>query len=115
MIVYQDIFSRWEDVQESYDTKYPEPEKVFFATYSYEDYSGNSEVLFYDKGKYYWVSAGHCSCYGLEGQFDPVEYETKQEFLACLEKSYHKENHELLHNVLMHDYVAIIWKTPLEI
>jgi hypothetical protein len=46
---------------------------IIFAAYEYEDYSGSAEVVFVSKGKFYHVSGGHCSCYGLEGQWEPEE------------------------------------------
>lgn len=44
-----------------------------YAYYSYECYSGDAYLLFIEKDKLYEVDAGHCSCYGLEGQFNPEE------------------------------------------
>lgn len=46
---------------------------ILFATYSYQNYEGDAWVLFHKDGKLYEVSAGHCSCYGLEGQWSPEE------------------------------------------
>ncbi len=46
---------------------------VILASYEYEDYSGDAFVLFKKDGKLYEVNAGHCSCYGLEGQWEPEE------------------------------------------
>jgi hypothetical protein len=46
---------------------------VLFATYSYQDYNGEAFVLFEKDGKLYEVNGGHCSCYGLEGQWEPEE------------------------------------------
>lgn len=44
-----------------------------FAFYSYEDYSGYAVVLFRDlsDGELYCVEGSHCSCNGLEGQWEP--------------------------------------------
>lgn len=42
----------------------------------YEDtygYSYEAFVLFRQGGKLYEVNGGHCSCYGLEGQWEPEE------------------------------------------
>ncbi len=47
--------------------------EVLLAYYSYEDYSGEAFVLLSKEGKLYEVNGGHCSCYGLEGQWDPEE------------------------------------------
>jgi len=49
------------------------PISILFASYSYQDYSGDAFVLFERDGKLYEVNGGHCSCYGLEGQFAPEE------------------------------------------
>lgn len=46
---------------------------ILFASYGYANYSGNAFVLFEKEGKLFEVNGGHCSCYGLEGQFDPEE------------------------------------------
>ncbi len=46
---------------------------IIYAIYSYEDYEGSAIVLFERDGKLYEVNGGHCSCYGLEGQWDPEE------------------------------------------
>ena len=46
---------------------------ILFAYYSYENYSGEAFVLFSRDGKLYEVNGGHCSCYGLEGQWEPEE------------------------------------------
>lgn len=57
-----------------------EPINILFATYSYQDYSGDAFVLFERDGKLFEVNGSHCSCYGLEGQFEPEE--TSVEALA---------------------------------
>jgi len=46
---------------------------VLLASYVYENYSGNAFVLFERDGKLYEVNGSHCSCYGLEGQWEPEE------------------------------------------
>ncbi len=46
---------------------------VIHACYEYEDYSGSAGVVFVDDGLIYTVSGSHCSCYGLEEQWDPCE------------------------------------------
>ena len=47
--------------------------KVLLAWYGYGDYDGSAFVLFEKNGQLYEVNGGHCSCYGLEGQFEPEE------------------------------------------
>ena len=46
---------------------------VIHADYTYEDYSGSSYVLYCKDGKYYEVHGSHCSCFGLEDQWEPEE------------------------------------------
>lgn len=42
-------------------------------SYPYDDYTAEAYLLFIENDKLYEVDAGHCSCYGLEGQFEPEE------------------------------------------
>jgi hypothetical protein len=46
---------------------------VLFAVYDNEDYEGSAEVIFVHNGKIYMASGSHCSCYGLENQWEPIE------------------------------------------
>jgi len=46
---------------------------ILFAVYIYENYYGRAFVLFEIDGKLYEVNGEHCSCYGLEGQWEPEE------------------------------------------
>lgn len=46
---------------------------ILLASYTYEDYDGTAFVLFLKDGKLFEVHGSHCSCYGLEGQWDPEE------------------------------------------
>jgi hypothetical protein len=46
---------------------------VLFAAYGTDNYSGDAFVLFEQDGKLYEVNGSHCSCYGLEGQWEPEE------------------------------------------
>lgn len=50
---------------------------LLYASYTQEDYSGNALVVFERDGKPFLVSGGHCSCYGLEGQWEPEETNTE--------------------------------------
>ena len=47
--------------------------KILFASYGYANYSGDAWVLFEKDGELYEVNGSHCSCYGLEGQWEPEE------------------------------------------
>lgn len=46
--------------------------KILIAEY-YCRYEGVSVVIFKQDGKLFEVNGSHCSCYGLEGQWDPEE------------------------------------------
>jgi len=63
-----------EDVEAEFDQKTGLTSKdILFAYYCYEDYSGKAVVLFVspEDGLLYEVYGGHCSCNGLEGQWEP--------------------------------------------
>jgi len=73
--VYHDDFESWADVQSQFDTTHAEPSRVLYAGYSYEDYSGDADVAWLNEDRSIgYVSGSHCSCYGLEGQFDVETY-----------------------------------------
>ncbi len=47
--------------------------EVLFATYECANYEGHSQVIYRDlDGELYEVCGSHCSCMGLEGQWDPA-------------------------------------------
>lgn len=94
-------FSDWKDVAENFSGVYefskeheklgalaaiPEPDEVLAARYEQESYDGDAWVVFRRGSKYYEVNGGHCSCYGLEDQWQPEEYESAELLLAALEK-----------------------------
>lgn len=79
-------WSDWSEMEKSWRGErwnYDENEKpvegmatdaeVLFAAYTYENYSGTAIVIFERDGKLYENHGGHCSCYGLEGQWSPEE------------------------------------------
>jgi hypothetical protein len=81
--------------------------EVVFASYTYEDYTGDAKVLYRDKhGKIFEVNGGHCSCNGLEGQWDPEPFTLEElEFrykdwrpddIYPVEKSYYDGLHSCL-------------------
>ena len=75
MIVYRHDFKDAEDVIAQFDAPADAlaGATVFFADYTYEDYSGSATVIFEKDGKLWEVNGSHCSCYGLEGQWQPEE------------------------------------------
>lgn len=50
----------------------PKDEEILYADYSSEGYVGDARVLFQRDGVLYEATGGHCSCYGLEDQWDPT-------------------------------------------
>lgn len=47
--------------------------EILLASYGTPSYEGYAFVLFRRDGKLFEVNGSHCSCYGLEGQWDPEE------------------------------------------
>jgi hypothetical protein len=54
--------------------------ELLLAWYGTGSYDGNAFVLYKKDGKLYEVNGGHCSCHGLEDQWEPEE--TSWEALA---------------------------------
>lgn len=53
---------------------FPTDEEILFAAYGLEEaYSGSALVIYERDGELYEVHGSHCSCYGLEGQWEPEE------------------------------------------
>lgn len=46
---------------------------VLFAAYNFEYYDGFALVIYVQNGKFYIVEGSHCSCFGLEDQWNPDE------------------------------------------
>lgn len=74
-----------------------EPTEVFVAFYDHEAYGcdGDSEVYYRRGRKYYHNSGSHCSCHGLEDQWQPIEY-GKRDFIGFLERYSGKYSKEVL-------------------
>ena len=70
--VFLNDWSSKEDVARDFETNLDNV-NLLFASYGYENYSGDAFVLFEQDGKLFEVNGGHCSCYGLEGQWEPEE------------------------------------------
>ncbi len=69
--------------------------EILFAVYRIGSYDGQSLVLFKKDDKLYIVDASHCSCYGLEGLWEPVETNEKALKMEIDAKSsYHYEEFE---------------------
>ena len=68
-------FENKQDVESSFSLGEGELRDAFvlLAWYGGGCYDGSAFVLFERNGRLYEVNGGHCSCYGLEDQWDPEE------------------------------------------
>ena len=69
--VYSGGFDCREDVENNFEVKLGDDIHILYAEYDNSDYSGSAFVVFMQNGKLFEVNGSHCSCYGLEGQWDP--------------------------------------------
>lgn len=75
--VFLHEFHTKEDVFREFELSESETDEIniLFASYGTGNYEGDAFVLFEKDGKLYEVNGGHCSCYGLEGQWREEEVE----------------------------------------
>jgi len=68
-------FSSKEDVLSNFnvDASALEGGEILMAWYGYGSYDGEAFVLVRKDGKFFEVNGGHCSCYGLEDQWELEE------------------------------------------
>ncbi len=52
---------------------FPTADEIIFAAYGGGSYDGIAIVVYKKGGTLYEVNGSHCSCYGLEDQWDPEE------------------------------------------
>lgn len=73
--VFFNIFSCAQDVFDAYAAPQEWRENVIFIYADYEtpDYEGSSFAIFVKNDKLYEVNGSHCSCNGLEEQWQPEE------------------------------------------
>jgi hypothetical protein len=74
----QEHYNEWFEYKRK--PEYPDNLHIFMSVYTYEDYSGDAWLVGYDTDKesFFMVTGGHCSCYGLEGQWDVEDYTREQ-------------------------------------
>lgn len=74
-----DRYSRYDDPTYVWVPEHaPTDADILLAWYSYEDYDGSAYVLYQQNGELFEVHGGHCSCYGLEGQWQPDQVSREQ-------------------------------------
>ncbi len=95
---YEGNFAEWKDVVREFSIRDPneqkEPDEVYYACYETPSYEGYAHVFFRRGRTYFWASGSHCSCHGLEDQWEPVSYEDKQLFIDCLKRHYSSKDWE---------------------
>ena len=84
---YDGDFENWKDVCTWFNMNEPEPDEVLVAIYDIDGYDGYAHVVYRNGRKYYLNYGSHCSCYGLEDQWEPEEFSSKKLLIAFLEKS----------------------------
>lgn len=73
MSIFLNIWTCKEEVLRNFEIDHIDGE-IIIASYGAYSFEGYAFVLFRgNDGKYYEVNGSHCSCYGLEGQWEPEE------------------------------------------
>lgn len=104
--VYKDDFDNWQDVKNNFEIEREEPQYIF-AIYDNGGYDGWALVIFSDDGlNFFTVEGSHCSCYGLEGQWEP---ETTT--FAALHHMATEASYGGFYN---HSAEILAWLTPLD-
>ena len=83
-----EVFAEFQEYCDRDKAKLPSNITLLYADYTYEDYSGDAYVLGYDKQKkqFFEVHGDHCSCYGLEGQWDEEYYDDVKQLQAAIQR-----------------------------
>ena len=69
--VFLNDWNSKEQVLADFDVKEKQADaNILFASYTAANYSGDAWVLSEKDGELWETNGGHCSCYGLEGQWD---------------------------------------------
>lgn len=73
MCTYFGYFESRDDVAKEFRANIPDSVEILFAAYGSGGYDGDAFVLYREGGRLYEVNGSHCSCYGLEDQWEPEE------------------------------------------
>lgn len=86
--IYANGFTCREDVFDQFAKGDDQDIQILYANYDNADYDGYAEVVYYRKStkKYYEVYGSHCSCYGLEDQWDRDEEIVAEELLKRIDQ-----------------------------
>jgi hypothetical protein len=82
-------FASWDDVRSNYGDDCPTEEPRFvFAQYETPAYEGYSTVITSTGADDFFIVEGsHCSCFGLEGQWEPTRHDSA-DLRKMMEASY---------------------------
>lgn len=83
---YFDDFTDWADVARNFNIERAEPEEIIVASYQTGNYEGDAFVCYREGDRFFTVEGSHCSCFGLEGQWEPEGYDAAT-LLAAFERS----------------------------
>lgn len=81
--MFYEGFENWEDVGKEFATEMPQNVIPLCAIYNQEDYEGSAVVVYVEGHDLKFVYGSHCSCFGLEDQWDPeiIEWEAAETVL----------------------------------
>jgi hypothetical protein len=71
---FLDLFDSREDIARQFEIHLdlvPSDSEIIVAAYECASYEGDAFVLFRKGDQLFEVHGSHCSCYGLEGQWEP--------------------------------------------
>lgn len=78
-------FKDWQSVKSQFRMEESEPDEILAMQYD-DGYEGFALVVFRRGEKYFAAEGSHCSCHGLEGQWNPTEYPDAKTALECLRR-----------------------------
>ena len=105
MAVFVGDFHTVEDIIEAFDISSDALREatILFASYLQGYYDGSALVLFERGGKLYEVNGSHCSCYGLEDQWEPEETS-----MAAIRMRWHSREVRKQLNEVLDQYEATV-------
>lgn len=73
MQVYYGDWDNKEHLERDFEITLDQDIEILFAKYTYGNYNGEALVVYRQGDKLFEVNGYHCSCKGLEGQWEPEE------------------------------------------
>jgi hypothetical protein len=81
--LYLGDFGSWADVAKQFEADIGDEPELAYAIYDIDGYEGSANVVFRRDGVWYMARGSHCSCMGLEGQWE-LEYAPVGDHLRAL-------------------------------